>query len=58
MALHKIIFIGLSVIKWPLAFLSLASFPSMVWSLWQEILSDIGALTFVFLGGLTYGAFW
>ena len=58
MPLHRIFYNTLSVLKWPVALLSFAFLPSMVWALWQEILGDLSALTFVFFGALAYAALW
>jgi len=58
MPFHRFSYITLAVIKWPLALLSLVYFPSVAWALWQEILNETGALTFVFLGTMVYAALW
>jgi hypothetical protein len=58
MPLHRFSYYTLRALKWPLALLSLVFFPSMAWALWSEILLDIGALAFVFLGATAYGALW
>ena len=58
MPLHRFFYWVLTVIKWPLALLSLVFFPSLAWTLWQEIVDGIGALPFVLLGAMAYGALW
>jgi hypothetical protein len=58
MPLHRIFYWALTAIKWPLALLSVLFFPTLAWALWQEIVGGIGALTFVLLGAMAYGALW
>lgn len=55
---HRLFYLLLTAIKWPLAFLSVMYFPSMAWALWQEIFLDVSTLAYVFLGSVCYGVVW